>query len=125
MQGDAGDEGWCRQLRNDLTKQEISLDFLVCNASPAIGNLGFALESVDRIRKFVDRSLAMTCVPLAGFHDWLEARSGRAVVISSAVASAGLHEYPPDWFHYVAAKYAVEGLVRAVAAQSKQFAISS
>ncbi len=120
FQGDATDVKWCRQLRTQLMNQGTDLDFLVCNASPPIGNLGFGLDSVARIIAFVDKSLSLACVPLAGFFDLLESRGGQVVLISSAVAAEGAHDYPPDWFHYVSAKYALEGLVRAIASQSSQ-----
>jgi NAD(P)-dependent dehydrogenase (short-subunit alcohol dehydrogenase family) len=116
--GDACDPDWCRKLRGDLDAEGRAVDLLICNASPALTNLGFGLGSVDRIRAFLDRGFAATCVPMAGFLGGVAARGGWVVVISSAVADPAYHDFPPDWPHYLATKYAVEGLVRAVAAQT-------
>ncbi|MCA1685460.1 MAG: SDR family NAD(P)-dependent oxidoreductase, partial [Planctomycetia bacterium] len=102
----------------DLDAEGRAIDILICNASPALRNLGFGLGSVDRVRAFVDRGFAAACVPMAGFLGGMAARGGRVAVISSAVADPAARDFPPDWPHYLAAKYAVEGLVRAVAAQT-------
>ena len=125
VQGDASNAAWCRQLRREMTERGETLDILVCNASPAIRELGFALESVDRLRAFVDRSMALISIPIAGFRDWLEARGGKAVLISSAIAAPEALDDPANWRRglaaefpqYVAAKYATEGLLKALAAQ--------
>ncbi len=116
--GNAGDANWCRELRDDLTERDQRLDFLVCTATPPIRNLGLGLESVDRMRAFLDESFSLTCVPLAGLRDMLEATAGRVVLISSEYAAPAMPEVPADLLHYVSAKYAVEGFVRALAAQS-------
>ena len=124
VQGDASDVAWCRQLQRTLTQRGQALDILICNAAPAIRDLGFALESVDRIRAFVDKSLALVSIPIAGFLDWLESRNGQIVLISSVIVSSDSHIDPAnrrflaDFPHYTAAKFAIEGLVRAVAAQA-------
>ncbi|MCA1686008.1 MAG: SDR family NAD(P)-dependent oxidoreductase, partial [Planctomycetia bacterium] len=47
VRGDAGDPDWCRMLRADLDAEGRAIDILICNASPALRNLGFGLGSVD------------------------------------------------------------------------------
>jgi NAD(P)-dependent dehydrogenase (short-subunit alcohol dehydrogenase family) len=118
LQGNAADGDWCRRMREVLKADPGGLDILICNASPAILPLGFALDAMSRFRKFVDESLALASLPLAACLEMLEVRAGWGVVISSTIAAPPPQIYPTDWAHYVAAKYAVEGMARAVAAQA-------
>jgi NAD(P)-dependent dehydrogenase (short-subunit alcohol dehydrogenase family) len=108
--GDAGDSEWCRQLSESTVREFGGLDFLVCNASPAIRPLDFATETLDRFHQFVADSLRLVTVPLAAFLEPLRRRQGRPVVISSIYAETAPAEFP----HYVAAKSAVEGLMRSI-----------
>jgi len=119
VQGDASDVAWCRSL---LGAPEVQggLDLLVCSAIPPIHTLAFAPDCLGRIRKYVDDSLALVAAPAATFLDLLESREGRLVVISSSVAPETMATFPQDWHHYVAAKAAVEGMIRSIAAQSRR-----
>lgn len=114
LAGDAADGNWCRQQSESLKQEFGGLDFLVCNASPAIRPLDFMTDTLERFHQFVDQSLRLVTVPLSAFLQPLRARNGRPVVISSIYAKTA----PSDFPHYVAAKAAIEGLMRATAKQA-------
>ena len=114
-EGDASDEAWCQRWRATLDGRG-GLDLLVCNAVPAIRAMPFGPGSVGRVRQFVDASLALAAAPLASFGSLVEASGGRVVIISSLYVSEQCTDLPEDLHHYVAAKLAVEGLARSLAA---------
>ena len=70
-------------------------------------------EHVDRILDHIDRAIRLVAVPLAAFLPTLARRSGRVVVISSSAVERPV----PTWPQYVAAKSAIEGLVRVASLQ--------
>lgn len=113
LAGDAADYGWCRRQGDNVAAEFGGLDFLVCNASPAIRPLDFVPDTLDRFHEFVDRSLRLVATPLAAFQEPLKLRNGRPIVISSIYAKTA----PADFPHYVAAKSAIEGLVRSISAR--------
>jgi NAD(P)-dependent dehydrogenase (short-subunit alcohol dehydrogenase family)/acyl dehydratase len=113
LAGDAADLDWCRQQSDQIVQEFGGLDFLVCNASPAIRPLDFSPDTVGRLHQFVDQSLRLVTVPLAAFLEPLRLHSGRPVVISSVYAKTA----PGDFPHYVAAKSAIEGLMRSLVAR--------
>jgi NAD(P)-dependent dehydrogenase (short-subunit alcohol dehydrogenase family) len=119
VQGDAADAAWCDRLRNEIRIRHGGLDILVCNAAPSLHPTGFGLEAMARFRKFVDDALSQAVTPLAACLEMLEARRGWCVAVTLAVSSPAAESFPANWAHYVAAKYAVEGTVRAIAAQAK------
>jgi NAD(P)-dependent dehydrogenase (short-subunit alcohol dehydrogenase family)/acyl dehydratase len=110
LAGDAADHDWCHQQSDRIVEEFGGLDFLVCNASPAIRPLDFTPETVGRLHQFVDQSLRLVTVPLAAFLEPLRLRGGRPVVISSIYARTA----PGDFPHYVAVKSAIEGLMRSL-----------
>jgi len=110
LAGDAADPDWCRQQSDRIVQEFGGLDFLVCNASPAIRPLDFTPDTVGRLHQFVDQSLRLVTVPLAAFLEPLRLHNGRPVVISSVYAKTA----PGDFPHYVAAKSAIEGLMRSL-----------
>lgn len=87
-----------------------SIDLLVLSASPPVLPLGIAPATADRVRGFVDTSLAMVLAPIVSLGPRL-AKDAKLVGISSTYA----HEPPEDFAHYAAAKGAVEGLLRGFA----------
>ena len=87
--------------------------FLVCCASPSFQPLRVEPEHVDRILDHIDRAIRLVAVPLAAFPPTLARRSGRVVVISSSAVERPV----PTWPQYVAAKSAIEGLVRVASLQ--------
>jgi NAD(P)-dependent dehydrogenase (short-subunit alcohol dehydrogenase family)/acyl dehydratase len=112
IQGDAGNSEWCRATLRPLLEKRGGLDLLVCNASPPIRPLRFDPGTLERFTGFVQESVGLVAAPLAAFLTDLDARSGSALVISSAA----LTTLPPEWPHYVTAKAAVEGLASWAAA---------
>lgn len=110
LAGDAADYRWCKQQRETIAREFDGLDFLICNASPAIQPLDFTADTLDRFHQFVDQSLRLVTAPLAAFSEPLKSRDGLAVIISSVYAKTAPAEFP----HYVAAKAAIEGLIRSI-----------
>jgi NAD(P)-dependent dehydrogenase (short-subunit alcohol dehydrogenase family)/acyl dehydratase len=110
LPGDAADHDWCREQSESVVQEFGGLDFLVCNASPVIRPLDFTADTLERFHQFVDQSLRLVTVPLAAFLEPLKLRNGRPVVISSIYVRTA----PADIPHYVAAKSAIEGLLRSI-----------
>jgi NAD(P)-dependent dehydrogenase (short-subunit alcohol dehydrogenase family) len=111
LQGDGADPSWCAQMAQRIRTERGGLDILVCNASPSILPMWFDAETAARTTRYVAESLDLVGAPMAASLGMLSERSGWMVVISSMYAEGAPANYP----HYVAAKGAIEGLVRAVA----------
>ncbi|MET9974377.1 SDR family NAD(P)-dependent oxidoreductase [Streptomyces microflavus] len=112
-QGDVADERWCAETRKVIEAECGPVDLLFLNAGPAAQVWDLHTAAVPRAVDHVRRGVQLAQAPLAAFADGLAARGGRVVAISSAyvtVPHRGLS-------HYIAAKHAVEGLVRASAAE--------
>lgn len=112
LQGDAGCLEWCEEMREIIAREAGRLDYLVCNACPALRPLRVEPGAVRRINDYVAQSLALVSTPMSVFADDLAASGGRNVVISSSATQS----VPAEWPHYVSAKCAIEGLTRAAAA---------
>lgn len=108
VQGDAGDVHWCQELQRRVMTQYGGLDILVCNASPPIRPLPFISEKMAQFHEFVHRSLVAVSIPLSALLAPLSQKSGWNIVVSSAF----VRDLPVEWPHYIAAKSAIEGLVR-------------
>jgi NAD(P)-dependent dehydrogenase (short-subunit alcohol dehydrogenase family) len=121
--GDAADPAWCAAWQAQLATDGIAVDLLICSAAPPIRSVGLSTDGVDRIREYVDQCFALACAPIGAFRDTLRQTGGRLVVVSSVVADPVYQDFPEDWFHYIAAKCAIEGFVRAVAHQSPELPI--
>jgi NAD(P)-dependent dehydrogenase (short-subunit alcohol dehydrogenase family) len=120
VQGDAGSADVCHQLHQRIVAQHGRLDFLICNASPALRAFGLEATTLPRAAAFVQESLALTSAPLAHMLELVEGQRGHVVFISSEAVSVA----PKGWSHYVAAKAACEGLLRGVAADSTRVRFS-
>jgi len=94
----------CSSLASDLGR---GADVLVLSASPPVASLSLSHSSLERFTTFVTHSIAMVSVPLCH----LAANAHSVVLISSSYVEA----IPADFAHYVTAKSAVEGLLRAYA----------
>ncbi|NEQ33134.1 MAG: SDR family NAD(P)-dependent oxidoreductase [Leptolyngbya sp. SIO4C5] len=114
LQGNAASLDWCQTAQTEILQTDGQLDFLICNACPPILPLWLDCSSVERVNQYVAQSLALMSTPMSALLESLAASSGRNVVISSIYASQAA---PADLPHYVAAKYAVEGLVKAAASE--------
>jgi NAD(P)-dependent dehydrogenase (short-subunit alcohol dehydrogenase family) len=113
-QGDGSDLRWCQAMKDRIARDHGRLDFLVCNACPALLPLSLDPNAVHRINDYVSKSLALVSVPMAVFLDMLSTSAGWNIVISSAVVQT---TPPAAWPHYVSAKWAIEGLSRVAAVE--------
>jgi NAD(P)-dependent dehydrogenase (short-subunit alcohol dehydrogenase family)/acyl dehydratase len=109
VEADVGNSAACLDIRRRVVEGYGGLDILVCNASPPIRPLDLGVGTAERLVEFVGRSTALTAVPLAALLDVLSDRAGWCVLVSSEYVRTVPAEYP----HYVAAKAALEALVRA------------
>lgn len=111
--GDASDPQVLQSLREQILTETGRLDFLICNACPALLPLRLEPNALLRIQNYIASATALVAAPLAVFLDLLNESSGCAVVVSSVAVERPVREWP----HYVAAKDAVEGLARVAAMQ--------
>jgi len=85
---------------------------LVLNAAlPPLG-MGLTADAGPDLAQYVAQSVSLAAVPLGAMLGQLDEQGGFVLVCSSAAVSAP----PREWPHYVAAKAALEGLGRWVAA---------
>jgi NAD(P)-dependent dehydrogenase (short-subunit alcohol dehydrogenase family) len=110
---DASDLGACRVLKEEVVADRGRLDFLVCNASPAVLALRLEENSYARVEAHIHRALALVLTPLSVFLPLLEQSEGTLAVISSIYSDEPVKEFP----HYTAAKRAIEGLAQVAALQ--------
>ena len=111
-QGDASDPHWCSAMKGRIQAEFGRLDLLICNAAPAIQPLRVEEACYGRIQTYLQKGFALVGAPLTSFLGLVAAAQGGVLLISSAAV-----ENPPGtWPHYVALKGAVEGLLRAAAA---------
>ena len=111
--GSATDAAWLRTVHDAIQKQHGKLDFLICNAFPALNALRIDSNAIERIQAYLQQATALVLNPLCLFMGMLDKSGGRVVIVSSAVAQSPVKEWP----HYVAAKKAVEGLAEVAALQ--------
>ncbi|MFM7319961.1 MAG: SDR family NAD(P)-dependent oxidoreductase [Armatimonadota bacterium] len=109
--GDGSDPNWCRATVEHIVAEHGRLDLLVCNACPTILPMAYEAASATAVHAYIADAVALASHPLAASLDALALAEGRAVVISSAYAEKAPANFP----HYVAAKCAIEGLVRSAA----------
>lgn len=114
MQGNAADLSWCLEAKQEILDTYGRLDFLVCNACPAILPLWIEPTSIERVNEYVTKSLALMSVPMSVLLSLVSETSGTAIVVSSIYAS---QVFPPDLPHYVVAKFAIEGLAQVAATE--------
>jgi NAD(P)-dependent dehydrogenase (short-subunit alcohol dehydrogenase family)/acyl dehydratase len=103
-QGDGRDAAFCEELK----KRASAIDFLFCNASPALKPLWIEPSARTRIEDYVADSVRLFATPLSTFMPMVT----RWVVASSSIA---VRNPVAEWPHYVAAKSAIEGLVHVAA----------
>ncbi len=106
--GDAADPEALERLRKRVLAEQGRLDILVCNACPPILPLRLEPNALNRIEHYIHQAVSITLAPLCTFLGLLNDSNGAAVIISSAAVECPV----PQWSHYLAAKQAVEMLVR-------------
>jgi NAD(P)-dependent dehydrogenase (short-subunit alcohol dehydrogenase family) len=104
--GDAADTEALRRLRDRISREHGRLDFLICNAFPAVLPLRLEPNAAGRIEAYIQQAVSLTLTPLCEFLELLDRSNGCAVIISSIFVEHPVREFP----HYIAAKRAVEAL---------------
>jgi len=115
-QGDLGDGAQCIQIAEQLARHCDGLDLLVLNACdpPQLNpQRQTAHNDQDAFDEYVIRSLRLARTPLETFIPLLRTKNGALLAISSSFVD----DPPRGLAHYVAAKQAVEGLVRSISVQ--------
>ena len=111
--GDCADPTWCGELRERVLAEAGRCDILVLNACPPLHDMDVAADGGQRLVEYVRASLAMVQAPVSAFAADVAAARGAVVGISSEAVAVP----PRGWPHYVAAKTALEGLIRSLAAE--------
>ncbi len=107
-QGDATSMDWLAELRNQIRASHGRLDYLICNAFPAIPALRLEPNAFSRIQAYLTQAVNLVLGPLCVFLELLNESGGCAVVVSSVAVQQPVREWP----HYIAAKNAIEALAR-------------
>lgn len=110
VQLDATDGEGAWRLRERLRAEGRGVDVLVLNAAPVLRPMALHPAFAERLGAYVQQSYAMTSTPLLALLPLVEEAGGVVLAISSQF----VEDPPPEWPHYVSAKAAVEGLMRAV-----------
>ena len=108
-QGDISDPAWSQELLQEYS----SPDFLILNACPSVMRVWVEAATVERLNEYVGRAFAMVSSPLAA----MASSVGAWVVLISSIYTETI---PREFPHYVAAKAAVEGLLRVTAQQHRK-----
>ncbi|MFC8350011.1 SDR family NAD(P)-dependent oxidoreductase [Streptomyces sp. NPDC057280] len=118
LPGDAADPAWAEAARDRILGAHGHLDVLILNAFPPVTALALEPQTDERAADYLRDALRLVRVPLAALLPPLAAAAGQLV----AVSTAWVDSPPPGWSHYVSAKLALEGLVRAAAAEHPELA---
>ncbi len=116
MQGDVSDIEWCMTARKSIEEKYGRLDYLICNACPPIIPLRFEADTVERINTFIHKSIALVSIPMSVFLNIIVASAGWNIAISSIYT---VEEAPVELSHYISAKFAIEGLLKALAMENE------
>jgi NAD(P)-dependent dehydrogenase (short-subunit alcohol dehydrogenase family)/acyl dehydratase len=120
VQGDVGCWSDCQKMKREIAEKVSMIDILINNASPNIHSYSFYEQSPEAFSEFVGKSFDMTFFPCRAF---LPSMSENGLVITlSTIYAKTIEKY---YTHYIAAKYAVEGLTKAMAMEfhNKKFLI--
>jgi NAD(P)-dependent dehydrogenase (short-subunit alcohol dehydrogenase family)/acyl dehydratase len=101
-----------KPLADAIGRPDSPLAGLVLNAAPPPLSMGVTGESGAELAEYVAESLRLTAVPLGALLPLVDADAGWVLFCSSPAVMAP----PRDWPHYAAAKGALEGLARWLAA---------
>lgn len=114
LKGDTIKEKDCQRMAEEFLAKFGKVDFLVCNASPPIHAALFLAQTPEEFMEFVQNSILVTSNLLRAFLPRLQ--PGAVVIDVSSIFTV---EPKEQFTHYVAAKSAVEGLMRALASEHK------
>lgn len=115
-QGDASDSVFLESLRQQVEDSGTGLDFLFCNACPALRSASIHPDNLKRIQMMLSDSFALVSGPMAHLLPELNRSQGHCVVVSTAAVT----DLQREWPHYIAAKFAIEGFVQVAALQFTQ-----
>ena len=90
--GSAVDAAWLKTVRDAIQKQHGKLDFLICNAFPAINPLRMESNAIARIQAYLQQATALVLNPLCLFMGMLDASGGRVVIVSSTATQRPVRE---------------------------------
>ncbi|MEU9929970.1 SDR family NAD(P)-dependent oxidoreductase [Streptomyces anulatus] len=119
-QGDAADADWCLRTRRAIESEYGPVDYVFLNAGPAANALGLHPATAARARDHVSNGMELAQAPLSAFAEGLAHRQGRVIAVSSSYVTSPRRGFG----HYVAAKSAWEGLVRASAVECPGLGVS-
>jgi NAD(P)-dependent dehydrogenase (short-subunit alcohol dehydrogenase family) len=108
--GDVSVPADCRRMATEIRNAEGRIDILISNAFPQISAQGFLEQDTAEFLRFVEKSVSAT-VSLFREMIPLMPKGGIVVLVSTVFTEAP----KPQFSHYVAAKSALEGLMRALA----------
>ncbi len=111
-QGDMANNSVCANLKDELTKKGIKVDFLICSASPPIQTAPFDEQNTEKFLQFVNASVAVVHNPIFML---LPALCENAYIIN--ISSIYAAQPPKHFTHYVTAKWAIEGMTHALASE--------
>lgn len=113
--GDVADYNDLKKIRNLIAEKSFKLDIVINNASPKIENLTFLELGTESLLKFIQNSVRCYALP---FEVLLPILSPDATIIQ---ISSLFSIHPESGFsHYAAAKSAIEGMTRGLAAEFKK-----
>lgn len=109
--GDITDYDYCEEIMIRITEEYGKLDYLFLNATPPLLPLWLEPTAIQRIHEFILKSISMASIPMTTYLQLLAQSGGQQIFISTSA----VQEATAEWPHYVAAKSAIEGMLRAAA----------
>ncbi len=112
VKADLASDSDCGQLGAEIEKSFCKLHFLLCNAAQPIMPYPFLEMETEEFTAFISQSVSICHRPFSVFSPLLDER---ATVIN--ISSVYVRNPPRKFSHYVAAKWAVEGMTHASASE--------
>lgn len=111
LQGDCANKNACEGFRHTVSENG-NLDFLILNATPTIRPLYFLEQTPEEFMAFITSSLELVSTLC---HSLLPAMKDGGTVLT--ISSVFTQKAEAQFSHYIAAKSAIEGLMRALAVE--------
>lgn len=108
--GDVSRAEDCRKISAEIQGRDAKLDILISNAFPQIGAKSFLEQDSAEFMQFLNQSVAATVTLFRELIPLM--KKGGVVVLVSTIFTT---DPKPQFAHYVAAKSALEGLMRVLA----------